>query len=130
ITFISKGWGGRASDKLITESRGMLDNMLAGGSVLADRTFRIADAVGVHCARLEILAFPRPRAQLPSFIANVCIHVEHVTGIVRNTYTTLKSTIPVDSLMARGIEIDTTLDNKVVVCSASNNFCDYVVRFT
>ncbi|EEC05676.1 conserved hypothetical protein [Ixodes scapularis] len=103
ITFISKGWGGRASDKLITESCGVLDNLLPGDSVLADRGFRIPDAVGVHCARLEIPAFTRGRAQLPPAVvestrklANVRIHVERVIGLVRNKYTTLKSTIPGD----------------------------------
>ncbi|CAN7976387.1 unnamed protein product [Ixodes persulcatus] len=136
ITFISKGWGGRASDKLITESCGVLDNLLPGDSVLADRGFRIADAVGVHCARLEIPAFTRGRAQLPPAVvestrklANVRIHVERVIGLVRNKYTILKSTIPVDSLVARGIENATTLAKIVAVCCAFNNLCDSVVPF-
>lgn len=136
ITFISKGWGGRSSDKVITESCGVLDNLLPGDSVLADRGFRIADAVGVYCARLEIPAFTRGRAQLaPSAVestrklANVRIHVERVIGLVRNKYTILKSVIPIDSLVAKDNEDAAALDKIVAVCSALNNLCDSVVPF-
>lgn len=36
ISFISKGWGGRTSDKRITENCGFLDKLLPGDLVLAD----------------------------------------------------------------------------------------------
>lgn len=41
IFFISKGWGGRISDKRITENCGFLDKLLPGDLVLADRGFDI-----------------------------------------------------------------------------------------
>lgn len=37
ISYISKGWGGRASDKHITENCGILENILPGDVLLADR---------------------------------------------------------------------------------------------
>ena len=47
ITFISKGWGGRVSDKHLTESCGILDKLLPGDLVLADRGFNVQDSDGL-----------------------------------------------------------------------------------
>ena len=41
ITFISKGWGGRMSDKHLTEECGILEYLLPGDQVLAARGFTI-----------------------------------------------------------------------------------------
>ncbi|XP_077551587.1 uncharacterized protein LOC144165367 [Haemaphysalis longicornis] len=85
ITYISRGWCGRTSDKLLTESCGILKNLLPGDSVLADRGFTIGDAVGMCGAKLEIPAFTKGKAQLSAYsaeatqkLANVNIHVERV----------------------------------------------------
>ena len=52
ISFISGGWGGRASDKFITENSGILDKLLPGDVVLADRGFNISKSVGLMlCTR-------------------------------------------------------------------------------
>ena len=48
--------GGRVSDKLITEHCGILDKLIPGDVVLADRGFDISDSVGVKQARLHIPA--------------------------------------------------------------------------
>ena len=37
VSFISDGWGGRASDKYITEHSTLLRNFIPGDTVLADR---------------------------------------------------------------------------------------------
>ena len=59
IAFVSEAWGGRASDKYITENCGFLKNLLPGDVILADRGFDIADSVGTLQARLRIPAFAR-----------------------------------------------------------------------
>ncbi|EEC16180.1 conserved hypothetical protein, partial [Ixodes scapularis] len=52
IMFISKAYGGRASDRYITVNSGFLDHLEYGDEVLADRGYSIADVlpVGVELA--------------------------------------------------------------------------------
>ena len=59
FSFISKAWGGRVSDKYLTENSGLLRKLLPGDIVLAYRGFDIADSVGFYQARLHIPAFTR-----------------------------------------------------------------------
>ena len=51
-TFISKGWGGRTSDKFVCENCGFLDNILPGDLILVDRGFDIAESVSTMCASI------------------------------------------------------------------------------
>ena len=64
ITLISKGWGGRASDKHIVENCGLLDNILPGYVILADQGFTISDSVAVFGAKLQMPAFTKGKSQL------------------------------------------------------------------
>lgn len=91
VTYISDGWGGRVSDKHITEHCGLLDNLVPGDVVLADRGFNIEDSVGFYCARLHVPAYTKGKKQLSPEdvektrkLANVRIHVERVIGLIRN----------------------------------------------
>ena len=54
IAFVSETWGGRVSDKHLTEHSGFLNKLLPGDIVLADRGFDIAEAVGMMQASLHI----------------------------------------------------------------------------
>ena len=64
VYFISKGWGGRTSDKHLTERSGFLDHLNPGDVRLADRGFDVADSVGLYNAELKIPAFTRGKKQL------------------------------------------------------------------
>ena len=90
IAFVSESWSVGGSDKYLTEHCGILRKLLPGDVILVDRGFDIADSVGVMKAQLNILAFTKGKNQLSALeieetrtIANVCIHVEHVIGNVR-----------------------------------------------
>lgn len=134
ISFISDGWGGRTSDKHVTEHSGFLDKLLPGDLVLADRGFDIGDTVGMVGAKLAIPAFTKGKPQLSGKeventrrIANVRIHVERVIGCLRQKYTILGSTLPIDFVLcSHGA---TTLDKIVTVCCSLTNLCPSVVPF-
>ena len=133
ITFISKAWGGRTSDKYLTKNSNFLNNLLPGDVVLADRGFDIAESVGFYCAEVKIPAFTKGRKQLSMAdvkstrrIASVQIHVERVIDLVRNKYTILQSILPLDYLIRKDGGY-TTIDKIVTVCSALCNIWNSVV---
>ena len=45
ISFISKGWGGRVSDLHLTLHCGLVENLIPGDLLLADRGFNIQEAI-------------------------------------------------------------------------------------
>ena len=64
VSFVSNCWGGRVSDKHLTENSGLLQKLLPGDVVLADRGFDIAESVGTVQAKLHIPAFTKGKSQL------------------------------------------------------------------
>lgn len=134
VSFISDGWGGRVSDKHLTEECGLLEKLTPGDVILADRGFDIQESVGLYCARVKIPAFTKGKKQLSGIeveqtrkIANVRIHVERVIGNIRKKYGILSATQPIDFVVSKGGK--TTLDKIVTVSCALNNMCDSVVPF-
>lgn len=135
VSFISRGWGGRVSDKYITEHSGFLNNIVPGDLILADRGFDIRDSVGTLCAQVNIPAFTNRRNQLSPTdvettrnIANVRIHVERVIGTVRQKYSFLNGTIPIRFLMTKDSDF-TVIDKIAHVCCSLVNLNDSVVDF-
>ncbi|ROL42305.1 hypothetical protein DPX16_8184 [Anabarilius grahami] len=134
ISFISKGWGGRVSDKHVMENSGLLNQLLPGDLVLADRGFDIRDSVGLMCAEVKTPAFTRGCSQLDAKdveetrrIAHLRVHVERVIGCVRTKYTILNGIIPINMALPCRDEDMTFLDKIVTVCCASTNMCPSVV---
>ena len=136
ICFVSRAWGGRASDKFVTENSGLLDQLQPDDLVLADRGFTIHESVALHQAQLTVPAFTRGKAQLDPVdveqtrgIANVRIHVERVIGQLRQKYTILQTTMPIHFLMSTVESPDPVVDKMIRVCSALTNLCPSVVPF-
>ena len=57
ISFVCEAWGGKTSDKFLTENWGFLDKLLPGDMVMADRGFTVSESVGLKQAKLVIPAF-------------------------------------------------------------------------
>ena len=133
VSFISKGWGGRTSDRLLTEQSGILKNLLPGDIVLADRGFTIEDIIALYGARLDIPAFTKGKEQLDAIsveetrrLANVRIHVERVIGVVRQKYQILSGILPIETVTSSETT-EPLIDDIVKVCCALTNMCDSVV---
>ena len=140
ISFVSEAWGGRTSDKYLTEHCGFLEFLVQGDMVMADRGFTISDSVGLKQAKLTIPAFTKGKSQLDPVdvertrgIANVRIHVERVIGLLRRKYTILQSTLPTDYLTYNQNgppETQVPVINRIIrVCSALVNCCPPIVPF-
>ena len=83
VSFLSAGWGGRASDKKITLNSGFLDKLTFGDCVLADRGFLIEEELATRGAVLGIPAFTQGKTQMSvkdidmsRQIAHVQVHVK------------------------------------------------------
>ena len=101
-SFISKGFGGRTSDKKVTKESGTLSKFEPGDDCMADRGFDIEDLLRVHGATLNIP--PRTKGKQPLSaneetktrrIASVRIYVENFIGRLKR-YNILKDTIPIN----------------------------------
>ena len=60
-------------------------------------------------------------------IANVRIHVERVIGMVRQKYSILHGTLPIDFVIKRAGEDVPLIDRIVRVCCALTNVCNPIV---
>ena len=136
VAFISKGWGGRASDVHITENCGVLQKLLPGDIVLADRGFTVQEAAGLYCAGVHIPPFTKGKMQLSKVevdtarrLSRVRIHVERVIGLVRQKYAILQSTLPVNMVSCTDTDDYSIIDKIVTVCCALSNCCNSVVPF-
>ncbi|KAK0144155.1 hypothetical protein N1851_017488 [Merluccius polli] len=134
ISFISKGWGGRASDKQVTENSGFIQMLSPGDVVLADRGFDIKESVALVGATLKTPAFTRGHSQLNAQdveetrkLAHVRIHVERVIGCMRSKFNILNDTIRLGFVVPCEGEEKTLLDKIVVVCCALTNMCPSIV---
>ena len=64
VSFMSKCWGGRASDRHVTVNSGLLKHLKYGDLVLADRGFDISDDLAMVGASLAIPPFTIGKPQL------------------------------------------------------------------
>lgn len=129
ISFISRTYGGRASDKYIAENCGFLDHILQQDIVLADRGFLIKDSVKILGGNLHIPAFTKGKNQLHPLdvestrnIATVRIHVERIIGLLKKKYKIFEGIIPM-SMLSNMVNDEISLDKIIVVCCALINMC-------
>lgn len=126
IMFISKGFGGRASDKFIVENSGFLNYLLPGDEIMADRGFTINDLLFPLRVKLNIPAFTKGQDQLleddvteTRRIARVRIHVERAIRRLK-VFKILSDIVPV-SLVKK-------VDDILIVCSALVNLGSDLIK--
>ena len=131
ISFLSQCWGGRISDKSITQQSNFLE---PGDQILADRGFTISDDIACYGASLIIPSFTRGKKQLSQEeveqskqISRVRIHVERVIGTLKKRYRILTGTLSVSMIKHRNDEGVSNIDKLLVVCSALTNLGEPVV---
>ncbi|XP_033764275.1 uncharacterized protein LOC117345315 [Pecten maximus] len=119
ISYLSRVFGGRTSDKIITQRSGFLDLISYNDVVLADRGFLISEELVSRGATLVIPAFTRGLVQLSQkdiertrTIARVRIHVERAIGRLK-TFKVISGPMPM-SLVPH-------VDSVVTICAALCN---------
>lgn len=141
ISFISKAWGGRASDVQIVRESGFISPTyhFPGDQILADRGFTLADDFATLCsAELLTPAFTRGKTQLSAKevevsrkISSVRIHVERVIGLMKNRFGILKGTLPVRCIQScKDESMDCPLsscDKILTVCASLTNLGQGIV---
>ncbi|XP_065671652.1 uncharacterized protein LOC136089529 [Hydra vulgaris] len=136
ISFVSEAWGGRVSDVYITENSGILNNLLIGDQVLADRFYNCRFRWFILCRIKTSCFYTRKVSVISKFskkevdwtreIARVRIHFERLIGLLRNKYTLLQGILP-NKLISRTDDGICKLNDILTVCSALCNLCCGVV---
>ena len=136
MAFISKRWGSRVSDVHLTENCGLFQKLMPGDMILVDRGFTIQDSAGMYCAEICIPPFTKGKKQLSEIdietarqLSHVRIHVEGVIGLIRQKFTILHSTLPINMLTSRDDNVVAFIDKIVTVFCALCNCCDSVAPF-
>ncbi|XP_056102492.1 uncharacterized protein LOC130081820 [Rhinichthys klamathensis goyatoka] len=134
ITFLSQSWGGRASDKTITKSSGLIDLLEEGDIVMADRGFSFPEYFAAKGVQLLIPASTRGKTQLSGQEVSVSrqmsrlrIHVERAIGRIKK-YCILRQTLPINLVKRRSKDTVATVDKILLVCSALSNLDKSLIR--
>ena len=121
------------SDKEIVERSALIDYLLPGDVVIADRGFTCNDYAQMVLAEVKTPPFTKGKKQLEKVdvdwsreLSIVRIHVERVIGSLKQKYTILQGILPVRAV-ANTDEQYAYVDKLVKVCCALLNLCPSVV---
>ena len=135
ISYVSRCWGGRVSDRYLTQQCGFLRQLVPGDVVLADRGFNIDDDLRFYGAQLAIPSFTRGKKQLSleevehsRRLSRVRIHVERIIGLLKQKYTILDGPLPLNLIKHKDDGDYATIDKIVHICAALTNLSDSIVH--
>ena len=104
ITFLSDCYGGRNSDKFITQDSRFYENLERDDEVMADRVFAIQEELLQYYCHLVIPSGKRAKSQMTESeclktktVANLRIHVERAINRIKY-FRLLKSVLPITML--------------------------------
>lgn len=141
ITFLSKAYGGRASDITIVKESGFISPLyhFPGDQILADRGFTLVEEFAVQCgAELIMPSFTKGQDQLPAShvessrkVSNIRIHIERVIGLIKNRFSILQGTLTHQLVKSIKDESEdaaiATIDKLVHVCASLVNLGESIV---
>ena len=120
----------------MTENCGLLKHLLPRNVVLADQAFNIQEAASMYCAEVKILPYTKGKKQFSKLeidvgrrISHIRIHVERVIGMVRQRYTILQCTLPINLIKCEGDAEVLTIYKIVFVACALYNHYESVIPF-
>lgn len=133
VSFISTGYGGRVSDKFITENSGFVDLLKEGDVILADKGFTIQEMLGLKNVSIKTPAFKKDQKQLSRIqvnesreISKVRIHVERVIGALKVRFQLLSGPLGTETLNCDENQIP-FIDKLVHVACALHNCLPSIV---
>ena len=128
VSYVSKEWDGRVSDKHLTENCGLLHFLEPGDVILANRGFTVQDSVGFYCSEVKMPPFTKGKKQLSKpevdtarQLSPVRIHVERVIGLIKQKYSILESTLNINMIMCDEASNVSAIDKIVAVHAALCN---------
>ena len=119
ITFLSKVYNGRASDKAVTNASGFLDLLDPHDTIQADKGFNIQDECAARLIHLHVPPGKRGKAQMSTAANNKTTRVANLRILVEQVIRRLKSF----RIIKHGVPISLipTLDKVLKVCAALCN---------
>ena len=126
FNYVSKGWGGRVTDKYLTLNCGFMDIVQRGEAILADRGFPIREEALLRGVDVIIPPGKRGQDQMPmddvqktKDIANRRIYIENAIGRLKQ-FRLLKQELPISLLHCA--------DDIVTICAAVCNILPPLVK--
>ncbi|XP_047135290.1 uncharacterized protein LOC124812536 [Hydra vulgaris] len=126
ITFLSKCYGGRASDKFITSDSGFYDLLERDDEVMADRGFQIREELLFRYCSLSVPPGARVKSQMTASeckkttdVANLRIHIERAINRIK-TFRILKNVLPISMLHH--------MDDIILSCAALCNLKPALIK--
>ncbi|XP_004208234.1 uncharacterized protein LOC101240893 [Hydra vulgaris] len=126
ITFLSKCYGGRASDKFITSDSGFYDLLERDDEVMADRGFQIREELLFFYCSLSVPPGARVKSQMTASeckkttdVANLRIHIERAVNRIK-TFRILKNVLPISMLHH--------MDDMILSCAALCNLNPALIK--
>ncbi len=121
------------SDKEIVERSSLIDYLLPGDTIIADRGFRCDEYAHMALAEINIPPFTKEKKQLEKVevdwsreLSMVRVHVERLIGVLKKKYTILQHTLPISMIVDKD-EQQASIDKIVRVCCSLVNLCPSVV---
>uniref|UniRef100_A0A3Q2QEP7 Uncharacterized LOC105920141 n=1 Tax=Fundulus heteroclitus TaxID=8078 RepID=A0A3Q2QEP7_FUNHE len=119
VSFVSSNWGGRVSNKELTEQSSFYDRLEPGDLVLADKGFLVAEELAAYGASLAIPPFAKGKQQFSQkeveearSLLQLRIHVQQAIERVTR-FGILKNAVP--------LTLSRHIDSILIICCAITN---------